>query len=440
MSLARRLGSLDATLIVIGGIVGAGIFVNPSVVAQHIPSGGTILALWVFGAIVAIAGGFVFAELACARPNAGGLYGYVRDGISPLAGFMYGWTALLVSQSGGMAAAAVAFAAYAHGFGLTALPVTATAVLVIVLLSGVNMLGVRQGGTLQNTLLAGNMLILAVVIVAGLVVHTHASNAPSVTSTVPGTPLLLIGAALIPVFYAYDGWQTAAFMDREISDAPRALSRGLIFGVLAVSVLYIGITLSGLHALGAHGLAGTSTPFITIMHATLGPFGEHLVGAGVALSILGFLSNSILTSPRIYYAMAQDDVFFKTLATVHPRTKVPIWAIVVQGSVACAIALSGSYAQILNYVTSMDFLFIAACAATLFIFRRRNPGSVRLMPGHPLTTIVFIAICLSVVASSYLTDPRDSLIGAAILASGAPIYWLWKRRRPAGTLGHSEGY
>lgn len=430
--LARRLGAFDATLIVMGGIIGTGIFMNPSVVAARVHGAGWIYFAWIFGGAVALAGAFVFAELAARRPNAGGLYGYMRDAYHPALAFMYGWTALLVSQSGGMAAAAVTVFAYLHPFGVQE-PAWLVALVIIGVLSAVNCLGVREGGTAQNGIMLLKAAAIIALVIAGFSalphIATHTAAAAPAPAVSPFALLAMFGAALVPVFYSYDGWQTASVMDAELKDSHRTLPIGLICGVIVVVALYLAVTAAGLRMLGAQGLAATTTPASDIVRYAAGHAGALAVAAAVALSSLGFLSNQILVSPRIYHAMAADGLFFKQLACVHPRTKAPIAAILLQSAVAIVIASTGKYDQILNYVTSMDFIFLTLAAGAIFIFRRRYPAQFPLtVPGHPWTTLFFMVASTAVVISTLIQFPRDTLIGIAILLSGIPVYAIWRRR------------
>ena len=424
--LAAKLGTFDATLIVMGGVIGSGIFATPSVVAARAGATPAIVGAWLLGGFIALIGGFVFAELAWRRPASGGLYGYVRDAYHPVVAFMYGWTALLISQSGGMAAAAITLGAYVSpalgGPGAA----TAWAVGSIAVLSAINCFGVRGGGNVQNVLMLLKIAVIGGVVVAGFVATPIAATAYA------GTALAVtgFGAAMVPVLFAYDGFQTAAFVDGEVRDPRRTLSRGLVFGIIAVVALYLAIVAGGLRVLGPHGLGATRTPASDIMRYAFGPIGERIVVAGIAISTLGFLSNQILTSPRIYFAMARDGLFFEAVGRIDKRTHVPVVAIVLQGVVAIAIALSGTYDRILNYVTSIDFVFMALAAGALVIFRRRSAGTagegVR-VPGHPWTTAFFLVASVAIVVNTFVAFPVDTSIGLALLALGAPVYLAWKR-------------
>jgi APA family basic amino acid/polyamine antiporter len=226
------------------------------------------------------------------------------------------------------------------------------------------------------------------------------------------------------VLFAYGGWQTANFIAGEMREPRRDLPRALLFGVAGVVTLYTLVNIVCVRVLGAQGLAATSTPATAIMRTALGPRGVSFIAAAIAISTLGFLSQSILTAPRVYFAMAEDGLFFRAVARVSPRTHVPIIAIVLQSVWTMVIALSGRYEQILNYVVSMDFIFFGLTASTLFVFRRR-PESVRKTPGHPWTTALFVAVCWLVVANTIYRYPGNTLIGMSILLAGVPVYFLW---------------
>ena len=427
--LARRLGLFDATMLVMGGIVGSGIFINPYVVARRVHTPALVLGAWLAGGLLALAAAFIWAELADRMPSVGGQYAYLREAYHPLVAFLYGWVLLLVIQTGGMAAVTVTFSRYF--LELTGLHsnVWQVAVLTLLVLTAVNCLGVRAGGTLQSSLMLVKILVIAVLIGAGtFLIHVpHMAWTPLLDQPVSPGLLSAFGAAMVPVVFAYGGWQTASFVAGEMTQPRRDLPRALLLGVAGVALLYTMVNYVYVHALGVTGLAANETPASAVMRIALGSKGAMIIALGIAFSTLGFLSQSVLTAPRVYFAMGDDGVFFRQLAWVHPRTRVPVVAIVVQSVWTIVIMLSGSYEKILNYVTSMDAIFWALTASCLFVFRRRSstrPGFS--MPGHPFTTAVFCAVCCGIVANTIYHDPVNTGIGMAILVTGVPVYYIWK--------------
>jgi len=433
--LARRLGPFDATMLVMGGIIGSGIFVTPAEVARHVTAPLLTVGVWVLGGLVALAASFVYAELAARRPEVGGQYAYLRDAYGPMPAFLYGWALLLVIQSGGMAAVAITFARY---FGdLVQLPLSENgiAVAVLALLSLVNCMGVRSGSNVQSGLMVLKILAIGALVLAGLLfapaaVHSSQPAIPGSVSTIAA-----IGAAMTPVMFSYGGWQTSSFVAGEMRDPGRDLARGLLLGVAGVILLYTAVAFVCVHALGPTALANSKTPATDVMRLALGANGATFIAIGITISTLGFLSQGMLTAPRVYFAMAEDGLFFRGVARVSARTRVPVIAIVLQGVAAAVIALSGTFSQILNYVVSVDFIFFGLTGAALFVFRRRNPGQPVFFktPGHPFTTAFFVLACWAVVVATVVNNLQDSLIGYAILAAGIPacLYWQRKKRMTA---------
>ena len=432
--LVRRLGPYDATMLVMGGIIGAGIFVNPAEVARHVQTPGLIVGVWVLGGLIAMAGALVYAELADRRPEVGGQYAYLRDAYGQTPAFLYGWSLLLVIQSGGMAAVAITFARYF--VELTAFPMAegAIAAAVLLLLTGINCLGVRIGGTVQSSLMVLKIIAIAALVICGwaFAPAVPAAAVPKAAAASPGM-LAAIGAAMTPVMFAYGGWQTSSFVAGEMRDPRRDLSRALLWGVAGVVLLYTAVAFVCVYALGPDGLASSTTPATDTMRIALGERGATLIALGIAISALGFLSQSILTAPRVYFAMAEDGLFFRKVAEVHAVTRVPIFAILLQGAVAIAIALSGTYGQILSYVVSVDFIWFGLTGAALFVFRRsdRSDAGFR-APGHPFTTGLFVLACALIVIATVFNNPVNSGIGFLILLTGIPVCRYWQRKnRPA---------
>jgi APA family basic amino acid/polyamine antiporter len=445
--LARRLGLFDTTMIVMGGIIGSGIFINPYVVAQQVPSTTLILAAWTFGGLIALAGAFIYAELSSQTSVSGGQYVYLRDAFHPALAFVYGWALLLVIQTGGMAAVAVTFAKYFCALGNFEASDTKTAALasgVLVILTLINCLGVRAGSTTQNIFMILKLLAIAALVGFGLTIGS-APTAESTGSTLlrqgydgqaissPGiwNSLTAFGAALIPVQFAYGGWQTSCFVAGEVRDPKRNLPRGLLYGVLGVIAVYLSVNFVCVRALGPSGLAQTHTPASAVMQLALSQTGARIIAIGIAVSTIGFLSQSMLTAPRVYFAMSEDGLFFSSLSKLN-RARVPAFAIALQGALAIVITLAGRYEQILNYVTSVDVIFFALTAATVFVFRKRRIDNQATfsIPGHPFTTLFFIAACCGVAISTFYRYPHNGVIGFGIMLTGIPVYLFWRMRKP----------
>lgn len=437
--LARQLGLFGTTMAVMGGIIGAGIFINPYLVADRVHTSALILSAWIVGGMIALVGGFIYAELAAHLPVVGGQYAYLREALHPAVAFLYGWVLLLVIQTGGMAAVAVTFAKYfleLTGWEFHAPVVAACA---LGLLTIINCLGVRAGSRVQSA-----MTLAAIAAIGMLEVFSFLQGGPSRISWHPmlDQPMSLsliftFGAAMTPVLFAYGGWQTSSFLAGEVRDPSKTLPRGLVLGVLGVIVVYTSVNFVYVRALGPAGLAATMTPASSVMRMLLGPRGGSLIAAGIAFSAFGYLGQSMLTAPRVYFAMAEDRVFFRSVAWIDPRTHVPVMAILLQGIWAIAIALTGTYAQVVNYVVAMDSIFFGLTAACLFVLRRRETEGSRAsfeyrVPGHPWTTLLFIAAEWIVVASTFAHDPKRAFIGLAIAIAGLPAYYVWRVKNRGG--------
>jgi APA family basic amino acid/polyamine antiporter len=438
--LVRRLGLFDATMLVMGGIVGSGIFLNPAEVARQVDTPFLIVGVWLLGGLIAIAGAFVYAELAARRPEVGGQYAYLRDAWGPMPAFLYGWALLLVIQSGGMAAVAITFARYFLELTHLPLPDGAVAAAALALLTAINCLGVRAGANVQSGLMVLKIVAILFLVSCGLLLApAFAVPAHATAAATPLGTLGAIGGALTPVMFAYGGWQTASFVAAEMRDPRRDLARGLLLGVIGVILLYTGVAFACVQALGPAGLAATHTPATAVMRLALGESGATLIALGIAISALGFLSQGMLTAPRVYFAMAEDKLFFRGVAKVDARTHVPIVAILLQGLAAILIALSGTYGQILSYVVSVDFIFFGLTGAALFAFRRRDGEKASFeVPLHPWTTLLFVIACAVIVVATVWNNPVNSLIGFAILALGIPACLYWQHRAISSQMDSSD--
>ena len=447
--LAARLGIFDATMVVMGGIVGSGIFINSYVVAKLVHTPAMILGAWVAGGLLALVGAFIYAELANRMPEVGGQYAYIREAYDPLLGFLYGWVSILVIHAGGTAAVAVTFGKYFREFSHSAVPENVAAVSVVVALTAINCLGVRAGSGVQSFFMV--LRVLAIVMIVGCgawfllrsPVAPHPAWQPLLDRPASFDLLTVFGAALIPVIFAYGGWQTSNYIASEIREPRTNLPKALLLGVIGVIALYVSVNLVYVQALSPVGLAATSTPASAVMRAALGEAGAKLVAITIAISTLGFLSQAMLTYPRVAFAMAEDGVLPRAFARLGSRSRVPVAAIILQGAITSAAVMLGTFEQLLSYVVVMDWLFFGLTASCLFIFRRRQarkgnpPGATRgfRVPGHPWTTGLFVLVAWLIVLNTIYKYPRNAGVAVCILLAGVPVYYLLRGRvkRTAGS-------
>jgi APA family basic amino acid/polyamine antiporter len=427
----RQLGLFDATMIVMGGIVGAGIFANPSEVAHRVHTPFLILGVWVLGGLIAMCGAFIWAELATRLPGTGGQYLYLREAYHPSVAFVYGWGLLLVTQTGGMAAVAIIFSSYFRALTGVVWNDSVIAAVVLLILTGINCLGARAGSNVQSALMLLKIGAIAALVVIGFALGGGSlKSGPLLAEPVSLGLLKDIGSAMVPIAFAYGGWQTATFVAGEMRDARRDLSRGLLLGVTAVVGLYLAINLACLRVLGPAGLDATTIPASDVMRIALGEQGAQWIAAGIAISTLGFLSQSMLTTPRVYYAMARDGLFFESVGKLSRHSRAPVMAIVLQGLAAIVIACSGTYGEILNFTVTVDFIFFGMTAASLFVLRWRQVGAntaIYRAPGHPFTTILFVLSCAGIVGSAIVASPGNSAIALGIMLAALPVYYYWSR-------------
>ena len=436
----RELGLFSATMSVVGGIIGSGIFMNSRIVAQRLPSGGWVLAAWAAGAVIALLGAFIFAELGQRMPKVGGGYAYLREAFGPLPGFLYGWALLLIMATGAAAAVAMTFASYLQA--LTGFPVgwtPAIAAAALILLSALNIAGVRPAAWTLNILTVLKLTALVALIGVGLFLGTgpttELTQHPAL-STQNAPIFIAFASALVPILFSYGGWQQTNFVAEEIRDPEKTLPRALILGVIIVAIVYVSANAAYLRSLGHLGLANSHAPAGDTMEGVLGPWGRTFIAAGIAISTFGFLDLVILVSPRVYQAMAADGLFFKSFARVSPRTGTPTAAIAFQGLWAVALLFTKSYGQLLDYVTFADWIFFGATGVTLLVLRKRPAPPGYRAPAAPLAVALFAGAALYVVVGSIAHDPANALIGAGLLALGVPVYWFWRTR---GGLATGKG-
>jgi APA family basic amino acid/polyamine antiporter len=435
LGFARRLTLFDATMIVISGIIGSGIFINPYVVAKAVHTPFLILAVWVAGGVIALLGAFVFAELSTVMPKVGGQYAFFREAFSPIVAFLYGWGLLLIVQSGATAAVAVAFAQYVAR--LVDLPKGSESWLAAAILLAVaafHALGIKPGAMVLNVITFTKTLALAALVVGAFVLTGRSGLhfTPLVPADLGGLPLLsAFFAGLVPAMFAYGGWQNLNYVAEEVREPQRNLPRAILIGVFCVIAVYVSANVAYVHALGADALAATKTPAADVAALLAGETGAKAISLLIVASTFGFLNLSLLSAPRVYYAMAADGLFFRALARLSPRFRAPTAAILLQGGLAAAYALANTYDRLLSYAVFADWIFFALAGMSLIVFRRTLPDSPRPFPVplYPLVPILFTLAGLGIVINIFFTDTRNALMGTAIFLLGVPVYFYWRWRQ-----------
>ncbi len=426
----RRLGVWDASMVVVGGVIGSGIFLTPAAIAQQTSSSAEQMLAWAIGGVIALVGALCYAELGARRPTAGGGYVYLREAFGLIVAFVYGWNLLVVNHSGAIAAVATVFVEYAGAaIGVTPADPRPYAVGTIVFLTGINWFGIRAGSLVQNILTVLKLLAISVLIVVGL----SARGAPApVAPPAPMNPLMMIGA-LMPVLFSYGGWYYVNDIAGEIRDPKRNLPRSLIFGMLLVAACYLLANAAYLAVLGHDGLAASKAPAADLMRHVLGEPGARLIAAGIAISTLGFCNISVIGAARVFQVMGADGVFFRSAGYLHPRWRSPNVALALLAVWSCALALTGTFNQLLNYSTVGDWLGMAAVIATLFWYHRHesatgDPVSFR-VPLFPVLPLAFLVVVMWIVSATVIDHPADAGMGVLITLLGLPVYFFWSRMR-----------
>ncbi|HPW18927.1 MAG TPA: amino acid permease [Candidatus Aminicenantes bacterium] len=450
----RRLGLLDTSFLVIGAVVGSGIFMTPGLIAAGLPSPGLLLAAWLAGGLITLCGALSFAELGAMYPEAGGQYVYVREAYGRGAAFLFGWAFFGFIMCGGLAALAVAFAEFlgslapalstghvlvrAELFGLS-FSLSAgqiVAALAILLLTLVNSFGIRSGATVQNVLTVVRLGLVAALIGLGVLFGTKAGASNFAPLFPPGFsfPAVLkpFGLALVAVFWTYDGWYSVNCTAGEVRDPGRTIPRGLTIGVLAVTAIYVLVNLVYLLALPLAELRGVVRVGELAASALFGGGGAALFAALIMVSVFGCLDGNLIFGPRVFYAMGRDGCFFRAMGRLGRRSRVPNAALWGQAAWSSVLCLSGTYESLYEYMVFALLVFFAATGLAVFVLRRRRPGAVRPYKtwGYPAVPIVFIAACLAVFVSMVVAAPLRALAGLGLLLAGVPVYVLWRRRAP----------
>jgi basic amino acid/polyamine antiporter, APA family len=428
--LVRTLNLSDMTLLVIGSIIGSGIFFVPSaIVAQLGQDTGLVLLAWLAGGVLSFIGALSLAELTVMKPEAGGIYVFIRDSFGSLPAFLYGWTLFFVVSSGTVATLAVAFGDNLRRIvPLSTVGTKATAMGLIAALTALNVRGTRQSASVQNVVTALKMV--SILAISGVILaKAHATLGartflPRRLSWSAGSSF---GVALVSVLWAYEGWQYASYTAGESRDPRRNFPRAFFAGIATVMVLYLAANIAYLAALGPSGVASSHNVAADAVTVTTGRSAATLVVIVIALSVFGGVNAVLLTNPRVYFAMAKDGVFFSKLAKVHPRFHTPAFAILVSSGWAGVLVVSGTFKELLTYVIFTGWLFYGLAVACVFVYRRRFPTVQRGygVPGYPWTPVLFLMAAAGLAVNTLFRQPRSSLAGLAIVALGVPAYRIW---------------
>jgi APA family basic amino acid/polyamine antiporter len=456
--LTRRLGAFDSTMMMVGIVIGSGIFLTTGLMASSLPSATWVLFSWAAGGFLILAGALTYAELGACFPEAGGQYVYLREAYGPLWGFLFGWKMFLVNMTGSIAALAVAFAEYAGYFypvlspqnrllhldiGFigrgTALDISSgqvLAVVVIWLFTGLNVLGVSLGKSIQNGLTVIKISVLVVFVGLGLLAGKAAAPDLSFRIADMGAAQILagLGLGLVAVFWAFDGWNNINYVAGEIKNPSRNLPLALVTGTIMISVIYFLTNYVYFAALTPSEMAGEVRIAEKAASVLFGPVGAGLLSAGVLISVAGALNGAIFVGPRVYYAMARDGLFFQRVGRIHPRFLTPAAALGLQAIWASVLALTGGFEQLLVFAMFVGIAFWLAAAAAVFTLRRRRPDLPRPYRtwGYPWVPAVFVLTLAAILLNTVIKRPVQSLLGSGLVLLGLPVYWLWRRKSPPG--------
>lgn len=427
--LPRRLNLVDALSIVVGIVIGGGIFVVPNLVARNLSSSGLILSAWIFAGVVSFFGALACAELGAAIPSSGGQYVFLRESYGPFAGFLYGWTMFVVARTGQAAWLAVTFALYvSYLVPLTPVVAKLLALAALGLFTAINYRGAEAGALVQKGFTCAKLAGLLIIIGAAFLAKPHAPISPAVAS---GFPFSQFGVAMIACLLAYDGWVQVSFVAGEIKRPQRNILLALSAGMAICTVVYLLANLAYLRVLSIPEIAASEHVGATAAERAMGPLGGTVVSIIILLSVTGTLNGCFLTSPRIYFAQARDGLFFRKFGEVHPRFRTPAFSITAQGVWAAVLILSGSYESLAEYSMFATWLFYALMVAGVIALRRRQPDLPRpyRMWGYPFTPLLFLAVTAWFLVNTLITRPGPAGAGLLVIAAGIPVYFVW--RRPA---------
>jgi APA family basic amino acid/polyamine antiporter len=426
--LPRTLGLVDALAIVVGIVIGGGIFLVPNLVARNLATPTSIIAVWVFAGVASFFGALACAELGAALPSTGGQYVFLREIYGPMTGFLCGWSMFLVARTAQVSWLAVIFSLYVSYFvPLTALSSKLLGIGMILLFAAINYRGVSLGALVQKAFTSAKLIGL-LIIIGSAVFHRgdHAVAAPA--AAIPFS-LSHFGVALIACLLAYDGWIQVTYVAGEIKNPSRNILLALTGGVGACIVIYLLANMAYMHVLSIPEIAASDHVGAAAAERTLGSAGGGLVAVVILLSIIGTLNGCFLTSPRVYFAQARDGLFFARFTEVHPRFRTPSFAIVAQAGWSIVLLLTGTYETLIDYAMFALWIFYALMVLGVILLRRSQPDLVRpyKMWGYPVTPVLFVAVATYFIVNTAVSRPGPSLAALGLIATGVPVYFLWRK-------------
>jgi APA family basic amino acid/polyamine antiporter len=441
--LKRQIGLRTATALVVGETIAVGIFLTPAGMAKSLGSPALVLFVWLLMGAMALCGALCYGELAARFPEAGGGYVYLREAYGPPVAFLYGWMALLVMDPGLTAALSVGLATYAaYGLGLSTVGVKVVAVAAILLVAALNVRGVRLGGGLVRwlTILKLGLLLLILLWGFGLRLGDWGRFTPFLAQRPGSSPLLAaLAGGIVAAFFSFGGWWDLSKLAGEVRDPGRTLPRALTCGVLIVTLVYILTSAVFIYLVPLERVASGETFAAQAGEALFGRIGGELFSGVVVVAVLGSLAGVVMSAPRVYFAMARDGLFIPAASSIHPRYGTPARAIVIQAALASLLVLFGSFGEIISYFIFVVVIFIALTVAALFALRHKHPAAdAYLTPGYPLTPIIFLLLIILLLLLLGANNPRQSLLGVAVVATGLPFYYLVFRRRAAAKAFEGE--
>jgi basic amino acid/polyamine antiporter, APA family len=422
--LTRTMGLVQATAMVVGIIVGSSIFVQPSEVSRAVPSFGGMLLVWIAAGALTWFGASICAELSSAMPRTGGVYVFLREIFSPAAGFLWGWAMFWSMHSGIIAAIAMVFGRYfATIVPLGDLGIRLVAVAGILVLSAVNYFGVKPGSSVQTALTITKIAAIALLLL--VLLATGAPHMPASLGEIQPRGFL---RALVAGLFAFGGWHMVTYAAEETRDPERTIPRALMIGTAVVVVTYLALNSAYLLVLPLDKVLSSTHIAYDATLATAGSAAASAISALVIVSSFGAISGIILAGPRVYYAMAEDGLLFRSMGAIHPRYRTPYVAIAMQAIWSSALVLTGTYGKIVSRVVYTEWIFFGALALGTVALRRAPGYEARFRAsGFPVVPIVFALVCLAIVVNQILGDPRESLIGLGLVVLGLPVYYIWRR-------------